>query len=142
MLVDLNKILHPVLCALVTSNHQFHLTGSRFFGNARENSDWDFFTYNTPEVQGMLQALDFQYVSESYADDPEVVTVLRYEQGDVWFDVQLLDDIERKCQAQAYLKEKFPNGLPGLKSDAKQLWNMAYEVNRLYTRLSKIAETI
>ena len=127
MISNLNTLLHPVLCALVQQDQVFHLTGSRFFGGANGNSDWDFFTEDTKAVVSFLKSHGFEIVPTSYSEDIQISRVMRLD-ADYQFDIQLVSDVDLKLRAQTYLKSCFPSGLPGTKSDRKQLWKMAYEI--------------
>lgn len=56
---------------LEKSGYLFYLTGSRFFGNHKDYSDWDFFTKDTPEIRQQLVEWGFVEVpGGEYSCDP------------------------------------------------------------------------
>jgi hypothetical protein len=124
-----------VIEKLNSSEIRFFLTGSRFFGNFRSDSDWDFYTKNTTKAKRELSHLGFgviksNYYSKPYGDDPNVALV--YEHTYTKVQVQLVNDVETKHQAQHFL-----NNLPGDirqhflragKQEAKVWWKWAYKM--------------
>jgi len=76
-----------------TSVIHFHLTGSRFFGNVTDNSDWDFFVEHQDGLRDWLEARGFEPQGADYGEgneprfslpteeklDPTILEVWRYE---------------------------------------------------------------
>lgn len=56
----IHGIKPTVLDYLAHSQHKFYLTGSRFFGGAKADSDYDFFTQDCVEVRAELGRLGFR----------------------------------------------------------------------------------
>ena len=75
--------------------YEFYPTGSRFFGEATEQSDYDYYTLSTSQVRKDLKKAGFieQYDENAYnLHDEEVVVVLHKEN----VDVQLVQDLARR----------------------------------------------
>lgn len=108
---------------------EFFGTGSRFFGFAHKESDWDFFTLDCPGVRKFLLDNGFEIDHDATYDDPTVVSVYRkYESGTTHVDIQLVSNLEQKLLVQRILKNKFPRGLPGDKEAKKNIWKTAFAV--------------
>ena len=99
------------LAALKEAPFEFHLTGSRFFGNAHHDSDWDFFTEDSIEVREFLQNQGFENLNDKlevnpkdlYREDPNIATV--FESVFAKVQVQLVQNVGQKIVAQDILKE-------------------------------------
>ena len=101
------------------SSFQFHLTGSRAFGNATQQSDWDFFCKNSQEAQEFLYMLNFRHDDASSYETTSLVV----KKGDIH--VQLVDDFDKKLSAQNHiLGSSFLHQLHNKlsKKDRKLLW--------------------
>ena len=61
-----NDAVIGMISTMCTSCHWFYITGSRYFGNVRDESDWDFFVQDSEEVQQYLVAIGFQCQATSY----------------------------------------------------------------------------
>jgi predicted nucleotidyltransferase len=125
------------------SKHTFYLTGSRYWGNAHKNSDWDFFVEMDEEVKSMLKSIGFERLSNhiAYVDDIQCTDV--YEKyvsskngGDVLIQVQMVASAEIKNLIQEKLYQMYPGGL-GNKSEAKIIWKNAFEFFHLGRKASK-----
>lgn len=124
------------------SKIEFHLTGSRYFGNAKPTSDWDFFTENDQDTVQWLRDAGFRCIKENHQyKDCQVVSVWRYggvpiteQEGEVFsftsqIDVQIVTASYLKMKAQAYI---FSN--PWLlerhnkshKTERSVLWDLVY----------------
>lgn len=96
-----------VIRALDESKFEFHATGSRFFGTARENSDYDYFTELVDGVGGFLMDMGFRLPEEAHEYGS---IVYRYQDSNVRVDVQVYDGeefrIRRELHQMFYL---YPN---------------------------------
>lgn len=94
------------------ANHksEFHLTGSRFFGNHKEWSDYDFFTQYTEEMEKELRSNGFATLDSTlwgdlrYHGDPNIALVLQAKDCYPQLQIQLVKDFDLKVKAQALLK--------------------------------------
>lgn len=115
-------------------NLNFFLTGSRYFGHARPDSDWDFFVQDTSAAHDWLIQNQFRSLNPDteadlrliYPDDNHIVSV--YEKGKV--QIQLVNDTALKQHAQAILSRGkvfgyFRNSGPG---EARSWWRWAYQL--------------
>lgn len=86
--VSLNK-RDVVLNDMQSSTHVFHLTGSRLFGNHRDDSDYDFFVMENPGLVSELHVRGFKKISRTGCryNDPSVVFIYRHDCG---IDVQII----------------------------------------------------
>lgn len=103
------------------SDLNFHLTGSRFFGNDGLNSDYDYFVQDGLGVQYELMRAGFVHcMDESYCDKN---TTYVFRKDDVH--IQLTKDVEKKIKAQRLI---FASDLSDRlsKEDRKTLWNLVY----------------
>jgi predicted nucleotidyltransferase len=122
----------------------FHLTGSRFFGTATEDSDWDFFIedparrhvnieYNIEprtKLTDKLTEFGFSTLSFTSYTDQHVIEVWRHKESKI--DIQIVKDAFRKTQAQNYIRMH-----PGLyrlyktlnKCQHNDLWDLVYACN-------------
>lgn len=116
------------LSLLANSSHNFYLTGSRFFGNARELSDWDFFSQYSEELEKWLLEQGFTHLlgSQNLYNDENTAMVL--ERG--WIQVQLQAEVNLKIAAQTILddltgreREQFLNTT---KLSKREYWNEAF----------------
>lgn len=95
---------------------RFHLTGSRFFGNTRPSSDWDFFTTHTDECEEWLKSIGFRCIHVSAYKDIQLVKLLRWTPPsptdpmepspsvrEPQIDIQMVRDAGLKERAQAYI---------------------------------------
>lgn len=114
----------PEVMELLAEPTKFYLTGSRYFGTATPESDWDFFTQHDVTTAKWLEANGWHVESESYAQDPIMVAV--YRKGITH--VQLVGDVRVKSHLQNRLKWIFRELKPN-KTQAKMLWLYA---TRLY----------
>lgn len=104
----------------------FYLTGSRFWGNAKEDSDWDFYTLNTPDVQRYLEKIcEFKLAQAAeYGEDTTITRVYEKGVGADKIQVQLVTNVEHKTAVQYLLKELYPDGFAS-KEQAKAAWKLA-----------------
>lgn len=118
------------LAEMHSAGYEFHLTGSRYFGRATEDSDWDFFAQSSPSLVEWLDQHGFILLNKQMYDDDNTAMVFRCHN----VDVQLQKNATLKCRVQEYL---FETGLltvysrelrhdSARKSYAKRIWNLAY----------------
>lgn len=112
-----------VLFAMHDSDPTFHLTGSRLFGRAKPDSDWDFFTADLPQVRQFLTSIGFKVLSGSHYDDLQAAIVFRHPLG---IDVQCVKDVDKKFKVQKALKAaKVPFWMID-KGSTRTIWNAMY----------------
>ena len=134
MLFDKNSTMeeNPIIQQMKKSNFHFYLTGSRRFGWPNSESDWDFFTQNTPKTILFLKTLGFRYNNVSdYGELDRMVDVV-FTWGPLAgdpsskIDVQLVRDVEfRKFQVNIVDKNSqlkyYLRSLP--KNERHVFWN-------------------
>ena len=116
---------------------EFHLTGSRFFGGARVDSDWDFFVQAGPEVVGWLDAHGFRETDGSLAgyNDPNISIV--FERDDTH--VQVVKDAKLKLWLQDLLNEVgVLNKNNSAKMRERAVWTTLYEVVMMVPKNKKV----
>jgi hypothetical protein len=84
MLVDMtaNKAgmgpeTQDVLYKMASSPYKFHLTGSRFMGQEKPNSDWDFITEFSPELMEFLETNGFYKMGSSAYNESKYLHSIR-----------------------------------------------------------------
>jgi len=139
MLDEENATIDPdrVKLFIQTSKYLFHPTGSRFFGGATEESDYDYFAQDSEELRARLEALGLDDLRGHYSiTDPEAIqsnpdwdisAVYRYKTDDIQIDIQLVVDYTRR---KAVVKGmKLLNILPSIPKDKRSTaWNAMYNV--------------
>ena len=124
MLVNMDNTSNP-LEALQNSAFQFYLTGSRFFGRTRPDSDYDFFCEDAEDIEEYLKSQGFrstQVRETNYFGTEGIVKI--YRNGIV--DVHLVSNAPLKQKVQTILKEQ--NMLQGNKATQKQIWTFAMKL--------------
>lgn len=105
------------------SNHNYYLTGSRYFEHSSEFSDWDFFTQDSEETFEYLVTNGFSLRNSSnYLKDKEICRVLRYSKPGIQIDVQLVSDVNLKLEAQTLIEVM---GIYNPYEDMNAIWNKA-----------------
>jgi hypothetical protein len=99
-----------LLAVLDNSEFTFYLTGSRFFGGARADSDWDFMAETSKELKDFLCDNRFLYESCNYSRDRWTTAVFANSNNGTAVHVQLCTDVESKLRAQKWILEH-DNGL-------------------------------
>ena len=108
------------LVELQGSTTDFFLTGSRFFGNATEQSDWDFYAEYTYDLKKSMSLQGWKEAKAcQYRMDPNVATVLK-KSG---IHVQLVRHLKIKHVCQEALRP-FITQLG--KAEQRWLWHAAY----------------
>lgn len=75
MIYGNNATLFTALESIALSPFTFHLTGSRFFGTERPDSDYDFFVKQQTGLVDWLRNNGFAKDYQSYEGDPVIVEV-------------------------------------------------------------------
>ena len=152
MLHDTNTFLSPLQQALLdleNSKFEFNLTGSRFFGGASQDSDWDFIACYSQEIEDFLSGLGYK-LNEAVQDylDPMTTKVFskhfcyceeqardyghrhfEHHEDCQKIDIQLCHDHGTKIRVRDFLKESFSGHcLPGDKYQRSRLWSMVYKL--------------
>jgi len=83
------------------SNFKFFLTGSRFFGTHHENSDWDFFVEDSPQIRKVLENWGFVEENKYHYFDMLTNIVYAHKQA----------NIHVQCVKNARIKEHIQNSL-------------------------------
>lgn len=126
-----------ILMYLDSCAFKFYLTGSRFFGNTTQFSDYDFCVEYSSEVETFLKSYSFKKDDNSYYCSAIQQTVAVYKNGEVH--VQLIENVERKLKAQEFLlKTKKLNGVSKRsKTKISSVWNDAFYLVDIYSNLVK-----
>lgn len=108
-----NEELFKMLQKMEASQYRFFLTGSQYFCNATEKSDYDFFTaYGEAYVGGALQQEKwlekngFQWISQNYFDST-IYKIYRKLIGSTHIDIQILHNtasVYTKNAVQKHIK--------------------------------------
>lgn len=132
MIKNMSSIQNPIMNFISKmmdhDSFTFYLTGSRYFGNAQPQSDWDFFCQYSSEVTDWLRENGFQehYTDPGYKDS-ELVCLMR--NNAVKMDIQLVKDAELKWKVQQLLMTRadFRRMLLTMgKQYHSALWDMMY----------------
>ncbi len=112
--------------------YKFYLTGSRFFGTQRADSDYDFFVQQSGDVLAALEQNGFKLDNESYERDPIMTRVYKREN----VHVQVVINAKMKLCVQHRMKSFIQYHLIKMgqcvlsKEETKALWTLC---TRLYT---------
>ena|ERR1700674_5533887 len=126
------KNFNSALDSINALPYEFFLTGSRFFGNVRVTSDWDFYVEDSISVRESLVRLGFVDLSEvinPYPDDPNVCVVL----SNGAIQIQCVTRLDLKHKAQNFLSNLPPRIKSYFLQDseikkAKEWWKLAYAI--------------
>jgi len=130
------------LYSLEDSEWGFYLTGSRFFGNSKINSDWDLFVEVPKDKENALEFFQFLYknnfrVVSNYLQDSdhpdriqELVMVYCNEKDNIH--IQIVEDSGKKAKVQEWIKDhcKEFHLLP--KKKHYIIWRFAYRLYNNY----------
>lgn len=111
----------------------FHpiLTGSRFFGTDRPDSDWDFFIQHSTDLVDHLTAWGWSKIGEAYKDDPNTAAV--YQKGNV--QIQLVHDQKLKETLQQLIARLVHSPYSYQDEDTMRiLWTLGYDCLKLVDR--------
>ena len=102
-------LIPTFLSDLAVAPYRFHLTGSRFFGGAKINSDWDFFAAESDDIKDFLVSREFQRIErdEIYCDRG-MAQVYHHPRLNVH--IQLVNDVKSRLTAQRILTVNYSNG--------------------------------
>ena len=108
-----------ILRTLEDSPFEFYLTGSRFFGNFRQDSDYDFFVEENA-IDWLRNNVFEKLPTHNYLD---LLTISVFQKGNVH--IQVVKDVVLKSRAQQLIKET----IPGIyftfnKTNHSLLWNL------------------
>lgn len=96
---------NSIVTALEKSEFTFYLTGSRFFGNAREKSDWDFFTEDSGDaLRDYLRRIGFRRLDSKTTEYTDMNVIDIWENQNVH--VQVIRNLHFKRKAQVLLNTK------------------------------------
>lgn len=115
-----------ILNELQDSTHEFYLTGSRFFGNCREDSDYDFFT-DIETSEDYLRSLGFSHRPSITYNDLNLIRVFTHPSG---IDIQFIRDLKSKIVAQNIIRD-FDLLMTIPKSQHRFIWNKVYSSIRI-----------
>lgn len=120
---------------------QAHLTGSRFFGNAKSDSDYDFFV-SDDDLVGAIETLSKSGLKLTKQSDvssySDLLTLRVYtvSKGDIYLPIhlQVVSDLEWRLRAQNLL-DNLPYALKygflaSEKSERKHIWNWALKLTK------------
>jgi hypothetical protein len=125
------ELVDSVLAAMLTDDIKFHLTGSRFWGNERSDSGWDFFVqYNTEGIQEFIQHYGFYEIKLNEAQRQCGITEMfgLTTTNGVKISLQLVADYDHKQLAQNFLKNIYPEGLP--RNREEEIWSQTNDLIR------------
>lgn len=123
------------LAAFAESSCDFYLTGSRFFGDSSNNSDWDFFVSKSQIDPKFLQELGLRSTTAaSYTDSNSCELWEVKGLNCLLIQVQIVRDVALKLRAQALLNDPFiqekmkyvPSNLTK-NEQARPWWEWAYK---------------
>lgn len=100
--VDSNFVsVQTVMCGMNESPYKFQITGSRLFGGATANSDWDFFAEYSDEIMRYLLQSGFVDITKhSTYKDISLVRIFYKKCSDGEIHVQLVKNFDQKLRAQ------------------------------------------
>ena len=125
---------HSVMDALSQSKFEFHLTGSRYFGNSTAESDYDFYAdYTADGIRPFLKSLGFvaqrKYDGLAQYHDVNIAEVWQHKIANIH--IQLQKDMAMKKYAQQVMKIFYPSWVTVAKAQRHHWWNRAYMVAKL-----------
>ena len=124
---------------LMNSADLFYLTGSRFFGNHKPNSDYDFFVKDSHEVHTQLIHMGFSLqMAEDYINDSSFMAIYVLSLDSEIIQIQVIKESEfqTKKEAQDLLASIYGDyrggvvgmALPDSKDTRRDLWKFAKAV--------------
>lgn len=119
---------------LRTSHFSFYLTGSRFFGDIKPTSDWDFFVQNDEHVPKFLSHHGFGLLHVRNTDYTDEQTVFVYRHIEAKIDVQLVEDASLKWRTQQYIFEspvllRLYKDMKAFPDKRDAFWNLVYAIH-------------
>jgi hypothetical protein len=128
MIVGIQLAPFNVIRILNISSFRFYITGSRYFGYAQPDADWDFFTQDKEGIADYLKSKGFKRIGM----DPkwlgtECLGIYRNDQAQV--EVAVQKDWLKKHRAQEFIRRN-PATIEKLRSlhkfDRGQVWDEVY----------------
>lgn len=119
-----------IIALLCSFNETFYLTGSRFFGNASSNSDWDFFVSNCNSTKKKLENIGFKEINSEVMvdmgyDRTQFATILEYQAEDGVIQVQFVQNPYAKNRVQELIKSEYLDEFNNMsKPERKKLWSL------------------
>jgi hypothetical protein len=114
----------PVLVELDSLNCHFYLTGSRFFGNWGDHSDWDFFTEDCQEVKSALRRMGFIHECQPLYSDPLCTSVFVHPSEKIH--IQTVSDLTLKIKIQNIIKQHHLIKFCTTKEEQRAMWQAIY----------------
>ena len=120
------------------SSYMFYLTGSRFFGTANNNSDWDFFVQDSPMLRVFLVKNGFKLDIHTGYDSCLDAAVYQYKD----IHIQCVTDVELKIDVQScimnlnfykkWIRDSWNNDhmVPKNKEEMRETWQIASHAMR------------
>ena len=131
--------LFEMLTLLHNRPEEYFLTGSRFFGVARSDSDWDFMTPFNYRIGGNLVEMGFRPL-DTYGNDggrfDQLTRAVYRKNGATVVDIQLVNHIQLKIKAQHFLKNW------NVTAPVLGHWNMAIDLVRVMPSDIRIVQTL
>lgn len=123
------KSKDEVLTFLHSLSNNFQLTGSRFFGNEKADSDYDFFVQHKFDLVEILLRFGFEDIKQKTLlgggyDGKQFITILEYKTFDVPIQVQMVDYFSQKLNVQRRLKANLTFFNTLTKEQRKELWGL------------------
>jgi hypothetical protein len=118
--------LPPAVSSILsTSPFQFYLTGSRFFGSHRQESDYDFFTDLKPGLTDWLVLHGF--IKDSSPDYNSVDIIQTWKHCVMTVDIQIVVDAALKSKIQDLMRADPLRSMMGKvsKEELRALWQFA-----------------
>lgn len=128
-----------VLNELRTSCYEFHLTGSRFFGNVNEESDWDFFVQPSSllksdwGLESFLKSLGFEQISYAIESDTagygdaSIYCIFHHQEANIHVQLLYPGYASLKVKIQEILKRD-PYYLHCDKVERRNYWRFAWQL--------------
>lgn len=119
-----------VIKSMECSKFEFHLTGSRYFGTERSDSDWDFFVESQPGLIDWLVTHGFCKDSVSYnlSASQNITEVWKHESEKVH--IQICRDLWTRYSVQDALRDFGYGDLISrtTKDQRRLLWDLAFDL--------------
>ena len=119
LLMDLDILQH--------SDAHFYLTGSRYFGNYHQSSDYDFFAQYDQAICEFLETHKYKALGCYQSGYLDSNTSVVYRKGKI--DIQLVTNVNMKKWAQEQIKAHFfYRHMPKRGTHTFALWNMLFSI--------------
>jgi len=122
------QTVRDILAFMAVSNCNYYLTGSRFFGNATRQSDWDFFTdqYSEEELKRLgFKAISSEVMTDLRYDGSQFASIYELQLVDGTIQVQVIVNIHAKKAVQELIKSSYLDTFNSMtKQVRKELWSL------------------